>query len=122
MPWCGVAAVLAVPRVPRGSPALAPRAKAWGFALGLFGGKWGWGLAVVVQLSRQPQALAGEDQGRNEQETLIFFFYCCFVFLAWKGPVAFCKTTSPTLPGLGLAHREPEGRRRCWWLGGLQTA
>lgn len=80
------------------------------------------GLAVVVRISRQPQARQGRlETGTSGRRS----FFIVVLVLAWKGPVAFYKTTSPNLPGFGLAHREPEGRRRCWWReggGGLQTA
>lgn len=92
-----------------------------GFCSGFVWGEMGLGAACGGAALQAATGLAGEDQDRNEQETLIFFLLL-LCFWRGKGPVAFYKSTSPNLPGLGLAHREPEGRRRCWWLGGLQTA
>lgn len=116
--WCGRCPCCA--QCPQGLPRCHQRGPRRGGLLWVCLEGMGLGVGCGGAALQAAPGLAGEDQGRNEQETLIFFIVA--LFLAWKGPVAFYKTTSPNLPGLGLAHREPQGRRRCWWLGGLQTA
>jgi len=51
----------------------------------------------------------GRGGSRQKRAGDVDFFFIVLV-LAWKGPAAFYKTTSLDLPGLGLAHHEPEGR------------